>query len=99
LAENIKDEAFAPIGIKPLGVGHDNVQVIKKEHGPALRDGEGGDQLFNILLVFLRGCSWGRNDRRRNTKGDRHLFCFYFGFGFLLRKTLEEKEHGEHSLC
>jgi hypothetical protein len=96
LAENVKDEAFAPIGKKPRGVGHSNVGVEKKERGPALRDGKGGDELFDILLVFLGGCSWGRNNRRRNTNEDRHCFC---GFGFLLREILEERDSGEYSLC
>jgi hypothetical protein len=96
LAENVEDEAFVPICKKIHGVGHSNVGVIKKERGPALCDGEGGNQLFDILLVYLGGCSWGRNDRRRNTNGDRHLFC---GFGLLLREILEERESGEYSLC
>ncbi len=72
------------------------LEPSKKERGPALCDGKGGDQLFDILLVFLGVCSWGRNDRRGNTHEDRHLFC---GFGFPLREILEVRESSEYSLC
>jgi hypothetical protein len=89
LAENVKDEAFAPIGKKTRGIGYGNVEVAKKECGPALHDGEGGDNIFDILLVFLGGCSWGRNGRRRSTNGDRHLFCDY---SFLLREILKREK-------
>jgi hypothetical protein len=56
-AENFNAEAFVPIGKKTHGIGYGNVEVVEKERGPALRDGEGGNHIFNILLVVLGGCS------------------------------------------
>ncbi len=50
LAENVVDEAFASISKKPHWVGQGEVGFVKIELGPALGDGEGGDQDVDFIL-------------------------------------------------
>ena len=102
-AENVEDEAFAPISKKNHWVGQGKVGFTKIECRPALGDGKGLEHEFNFLLLILIGSSGGNSLRRKNTNlirwntiGDRHLFCFFCRFCHKLQKRLLSTSQPAH---
>ena len=84
-AENVEDEAIAPISKKKRWVGQGKVGFAKIELGPVLSDGKAFKQDVNFLLrLVLIGSSGVKRRstclRRRNMNGDRHLVfgCFFY---------------------